>query len=98
VGTKSEFTADRDVPANGRVGFDFGPDRFLDDPDNVYPGESSTFAVVRTNATGFQLGTMEISGADTASPSIYVPVPEPSVTALLAAAALSFVARRRRTA
>jgi hypothetical protein len=55
-------SADRDVATTGSVGFDFGLSGFLDDPDNVYPGESSTFAVVRTGVTSFQAGTMTISG------------------------------------
>ena len=96
VGTKPEFTADRDVATSGSVGFDFGLLQFLDDPDNVYPGESSTFAVVRTNVANFQTGTMTISGVDTEFAPIYVPVPEPSATALLAIGALAFAARRRR--
>ena len=96
VGTKSEFTADRDVATSGSVGFDFGPLRFLGDTDNVYPGESSTFAVVRTGVTSFQAGTMTISGVDTGIVSTVVPVPEPRAAALLVTATLAFAARRRR--
>jgi hypothetical protein len=48
VGTKPEFTADRDVADNWKRRLRFRTTGFLGDPDNVYPGESSTFAVVRT--------------------------------------------------
>ena len=61
-----------------------------------FDDESSTFAVVRTTATGFQSGTMAISGIDTAIVSTYVPIPEPGISPLLAAAGLACLARRRR--
>jgi hypothetical protein len=97
TGTKPEFTVDRDVATSGSVGFDFGPLRFLGDPDNINPGESSTFAVVRSNAAGFQTKTMTISGVDTAIVPTYVPTPEPGVVTLVALGGLAFAARRRRT-
>jgi len=96
VGTKPEFTADRDVATSGSVGFDFGPLRFLGDPDNINPGETSTFAVVRSNVTSFQTKTMTISGVGTATVPTYAPVPEPGVITLAAFGGLAFAARRRR--
>lgn len=82
VGTKSVFSADRDVNTNGSAGFDFSPSQFLFDPANINPGEKSMFAVVRSNATTYMAVSMDISGNDTARIESFAPVPEPQAAAL----------------
>ncbi len=79
-GTVAPTTGDRDpgIPFRG-VGFNFGS--FLDDPaNNVDPGETSRFLLIRTNATAFNsvsnIGI--VSGAGTAFARSFAPaIPEP---------------------
>lgn len=59
VGTKSAYSADRELGGGGGVGFDFDPFQFINlnlggpstAPGNVESGETSNFLVIRTNAT-----------------------------------------------
>ena len=94
VGTKSVFSADRDVNTAGSAGFDFSPSQFLLDPANVNPGEKSLFAVVRTSANAYLAASMDISGTDTARIATYAPVPEPRVAALFALGSVLLLRRR----
>ena len=77
AGLQSAATADRDVGAVGSVGFDFPtqpPLPFTGNPNDVNFGESSTFIVVRTNATTFATVQMTISGSASSSASTFAPV------------------------
>ena len=84
VGTKSIFSADRDVGTSGSVGFDYSPTHFLFDAANINPGETSRFAVIHTDATSYLSVSMDISGIDTARIASFAVVPEPQAAALLA--------------
>ena len=74
---KPAATADRDVGSQGSVGFDFPiqpPTPSIDDPRNVGQGESSTFIVVRTNATSYGTVQIAVSGAATGFATTLAPV------------------------
>jgi len=98
-------TADRDVGTIGSVGFDFPFQRpaFIGDANNVQAGESSSFLVVRTNASQFGSVRVSISGAATSfanSFAVTTAIPEPGTCVLLASSLLplaSLVARRRKS-
>ena len=94
TGTKSIFSADRDAGSPGSVGFDFSPSHFLFDPANVDIGQTSMFAVVRTNVSTYLSASMDISGNDTARIASYAPVPEPQAAALFALGSLLLLRRR----
>lgn len=96
LGTKDVFSADRDEGSTGSAGFDFSPSRFLFDPANVQGGETSRFAVIRTNLTSYTSVNTDVSGLGTARIAAYAAVPEPQSAALLALGAAS-LARRRTT-
>ncbi len=94
TGTKSIFSADRDVGSPGSVGFDFSFSHFLFDPANVDVGQTSMFAVVRTNTSAYFAVSMDISGNNTARIASYAPVPEPQSAALFAVGSLLLLRRR----
>lgn len=78
---KPATTADRDVGTSGSVGFDFPvqpPVPFVDDPNNIAPGQTSSFLVVRTNSTAFAQLEAAISGGATSFAAAFAAVPEPS--------------------
>jgi hypothetical protein len=73
-------SADRDVGTLGSIGFDFPtqpPLPFIGDFRNVGQGESSSFLVVRTNATTFGTVPVAISGAATGFASGLAPIGTP---------------------
>lgn len=97
TGTEDLLSGDR-LPtiASNQVGFDFSPFPGFGDPNNVDPGETSTFMVIRTNSRFFQNVNNEVvSGFGTAFASGFAPVAVPEPATLLAGLVLgSFVACR----
>lgn len=97
TGTEDAFTGDRlpSIPSN-QVGFDFSLAGPAGDPNNVQPGETSNFMVIRTNSRIFQNVNNEVvSGLGTAFASGFAPVAVPEPATLLAGLVLgSFVAYR----
>lgn len=96
LGTKNVFSADRDEGSTGSVGFDFSPSHFLFDAANVQGGETSKFAVIRTNLSSYTSVNTDVSGLGTARIAAFAAVPEPQSAALLALGA-AVLARRRTT-
>ena len=77
AGLQAAATADRDVGTPGSVGFDFPtqpPLPFTGNPNDVNFGESSTFIVVRTNATNYASVQMSISGSASSTAFTFAPV------------------------
>ena len=77
AGLQKAATADRAVGGAGNVGFDFPtqpPLPFTGNVNDVNVGESSTFLIVRTNATTFATVQMSVSGSATSFPSTFAPV------------------------
>lgn len=95
---KPASTADRDVGTGGSVGFDF-PNQpsipFTDHPNNIAPGQVSSFLVVRTNSSTFQFVEARVSGGGTSFPTTFAAVPEPS-SVLFGFALLGTALTRRR--
>jgi hypothetical protein len=93
AGIKTVFSADSDEGSTGSVGFDYSPSAFLFDPANIQGGETSRFAVVRTNLSVFGNNFVDISGSGTARVASYAAVPEPQTAALIGLGA-ALLARR----
>ncbi len=96
AGTKTVFSADRDEGTSGSAGFDFSPSHFLFDTANITPGQTSMFAVVRTNLSTFSNVSLDVSGNGTARIASFALVPEPQSAALIALGAASLIRRRTR--
>jgi hypothetical protein len=107
-GTKAAFSVDRQVGILDRgIGFDFDPAHFISlpgfpAPNNLLPGQTSNFLVVRTTAKEFTNRQALVFGAGTAFAQAFSPIPEPT-TALVGLALGTFVGcaelgrkRRRR--
>lgn len=93
-------TADRDVGSVGSVGFDFSnPPAFIGNPENVGGGESSTFLIIRSNATTYGLFTTEVvSGSASSFPVVFSAVPEPgSMVFGLGVLGVCFLRNRRNS-
>ncbi len=83
VGGKQASFADRGNGASGDLGFSFptGPASGAlpgADPLNVASGESSSFLVVRTDATSYTSTVAQVSGFGTGVVGTFAAVPEPS--------------------
>lgn len=97
-GLKPAATADRDVGTVGSVGFDFPiqpPVPFTDDARNIAAGQTSSFLIVRTDATSYRLVETRVSGSATSFASAFAVVPEPT-SALFGIALFGTALIRRR--
>ena len=92
VGSVAPATTDRNASADV-VGFNFLP---LGPPTgSLAPGLSSTLLVIQTNAVAFTGGTTFLIDGGITSVPTFGPVPEPGMLALLTAAPLLALRRRR---
>ena len=100
AGLQAAATADHSVGTIGSVGFDFPfqpPLPFTGNPNDVNFGESSSFLIVRTNSTTFDMIPSAISGSATAFPiGTFAAIPEPG-SILFGIAVLGACLGRRTT-
>lgn len=78
----------------GTIGF-----AFTEEPiglGNIDPGEASTVLWLRTNATDYTDGTLNVIDGGVATVLSYAPVPEPATMATLAIGAAAMLRRRRK--
>jgi hypothetical protein len=92
-GTVPPVSADRN--ASGTVvGFDFQPP----DSAKVAPGQTSEVLVISTDATNFGNGNVSVIDGGAATLPAFQPIPEPSITVLIALASILLLISYRRIA